>query len=67
MINYEKNQHTNFLHVKPYLTYRPFIYIEVPESSILGDFGSGYKYAIGMLNEGRIGIGAQVSVGFLCM
>lgn len=34
--------------------------VEVPESNILGEFGHGYKYAIGMLNEGRIGIGAQM-------
>ena len=35
--------------------------LQVPENQILGQFGHGYKYAIGMLNEGRIGIGAQVS------
>ncbi|ESO86555.1 hypothetical protein LOTGIDRAFT_235352 [Lottia gigantea] len=34
--------------------------VKVPESNILGQFGHGYKYAIGMLNEGRIGIGAQM-------
>lgn len=34
--------------------------VKVPESSILGQLGQGYKYAIGMLNEGRIGIGAQM-------
>ncbi|KAL3864968.1 hypothetical protein ACJMK2_006609 [Sinanodonta woodiana] len=33
--------------------------VKVPESSILGEIGKGYKYAIEMLNEGRIGIGAQ--------
>lgn len=33
---------------------------QVPEKNILGSFGHGYKYAIGMLNEGRIGIGAQM-------
>ncbi|KAG7170703.1 Short/branched chain specific acyl-CoA dehydrogenase-like, partial [Homarus americanus] len=32
----------------------------VPEENILGQFGQGYKYAIEMLNEGRIGIGAQM-------
>ncbi|XP_069156870.1 short/branched chain specific acyl-CoA dehydrogenase, mitochondrial isoform X2 [Procambarus clarkii] len=32
----------------------------VPEENILGEFGHGYKYAIEMLNEGRIGIGAQM-------
>lgn len=32
----------------------------VPESNILGEFGHGYKYAAGFLNEGRIGIGAQM-------
>ena len=35
-------------------------HLQVPESQVLGTFGHGYKYAIGMLNEGRIGIGAQV-------
>lgn len=34
--------------------------VEVPETNILGTFGQGYKYAITMLNEGRIGIGAQL-------
>ncbi|XP_020292510.1 short/branched chain specific acyl-CoA dehydrogenase, mitochondrial [Pseudomyrmex gracilis] len=34
--------------------------VRVPESSILGKLGHGYKYAAGILNEGRIGIGAQM-------
>lgn len=34
--------------------------VVVPEKNILGEFGKAYKYAIGMLNEGRIGIGAQM-------
>ncbi|XP_072883742.1 short/branched chain specific acyl-CoA dehydrogenase, mitochondrial isoform X1 [Hemitrygon akajei] len=34
--------------------------VKVPESNILGQLGHGYKYAIGMLNEGRIGIAAQM-------
>lgn len=33
---------------------------QVPETNILGQVGQGYKYAIGMLNGGRIGIAAQV-------
>ena len=33
---------------------------EVPEASLLGDPGKGYKIAIETLNEGRIGIGAQM-------
>ncbi|MGE3345379.1 MAG: acyl-CoA dehydrogenase [Vicinamibacterales bacterium] len=32
----------------------------VPASSVLGDVGKGYKVAIETLNEGRIGIGAQM-------
>ncbi|MBM3808073.1 MAG: acyl-CoA dehydrogenase [Acidimicrobiia bacterium] len=32
----------------------------VPRSQILGDIGKGYKVAIETLNEGRIGIGAQM-------
>jgi alkylation response protein AidB-like acyl-CoA dehydrogenase len=32
----------------------------VPASSLLGDEGKGYKIAIETLNEGRIGIGAQM-------
>nr|XP_057918140.1 short/branched chain specific acyl-CoA dehydrogenase, mitochondrial [Doryrhamphus excisus] len=34
--------------------------VKVPEKNILGKVGHGYKYAIGMLNEGRIGIAAQM-------
>lgn len=34
--------------------------VRVPEKNILGEFGHGYKYAAGFLNEGRIGIGAQM-------
>ncbi len=32
----------------------------VPKSNILGEVGKGYKIAIETLNEGRIGIGAQM-------
>uniref|UniRef100_A0A7N6FG10 Short/branched chain specific acyl-CoA dehydrogenase, mitochondrial n=1 Tax=Anabas testudineus TaxID=64144 RepID=A0A7N6FG10_ANATE len=34
--------------------------VKVPVKNILGQIGHGYKYAIGMLNEGRIGIAAQM-------
>lgn len=34
--------------------------VKVPETNILGKIGHGYKYAIGSLNEGRIGIAAQM-------
>lgn len=34
--------------------------VKVHEKDILGKVGQGYKYAIGMLNEGRIGIAAQM-------
>jgi alkylation response protein AidB-like acyl-CoA dehydrogenase len=33
---------------------------EVPEENVLGEVGKGYKIAILTLNEGRIGIGAQM-------
>ncbi|MEW6323243.1 MAG: acyl-CoA dehydrogenase [Acidobacteriota bacterium] len=33
---------------------------EVPASRVLGEVGKGYKVAIETLNEGRIGIGAQM-------
>ncbi len=33
---------------------------EVPKANVLGDVGKGYKIAIETLNEGRIGIGAQM-------
>jgi len=33
---------------------------EVPEANVLGPVGQGYKIAIETLNEGRIGIGAQM-------
>jgi alkylation response protein AidB-like acyl-CoA dehydrogenase len=32
----------------------------VPEQNVLGEVGKGYKIAIETLNEGRIGIGAQM-------
>ncbi|KAJ3348425.1 hypothetical protein HDU91_006563 [Kappamyces sp. JEL0680] len=34
--------------------------VEVPEENVLGEIGMGYKYAIRILNEGRIGIAAQM-------
>lgn len=34
--------------------------VRIPEENLLGEFGQGYKYAAGFLNEGRIGIGAQM-------
>ncbi|HEY8850667.1 MAG TPA: acyl-CoA dehydrogenase [Gemmatimonadaceae bacterium] len=33
---------------------------EVPDDNVLGPVGQGYKIAINTLNEGRIGIGAQM-------
>ena len=33
---------------------------EVPDDNVLGPVGQGYKVAINTLNEGRIGIGAQM-------
>ena len=33
---------------------------QVPEENVLGEIGKGYKTAIETLNEGRIGIGAQM-------
>jgi alkylation response protein AidB-like acyl-CoA dehydrogenase len=33
---------------------------KVPEANVLGEVGKGYKIAIETLNEGRIGIGAQM-------
>ena len=35
--------------------------VEVPKGNLLGEEGEGYKYAIGLLNEGRIGIAAQMT------
>ncbi|KAL2916466.1 hypothetical protein HK105_203899 [Polyrhizophydium stewartii] len=34
--------------------------VEVPVENVLGEVGKGYKYAIEILNEGRIGIAAQM-------
>ncbi|CAM9513475.1 unnamed protein product [Ectocarpus fasciculatus] len=34
---------------------------EVPATNVLGEVGQGYRYAIEILNEGRIGIGAQMA------
>ena len=35
--------------------------VEIPHDRLLGEEGQGYKYAIGLLNEGRIGIAAQMT------
>ncbi|MCJ1473922.1 hypothetical protein MMC13_002578 [Lambiella insularis] len=35
--------------------------VEIPRDQLLGEEGQGYKYAIGILNEGRIGIAAQMT------
>jgi len=35
--------------------------VEIPKANLLGKEGDGYKYAIGILNEGRIGIAAQMT------
>ena len=35
--------------------------VRVPKENVLGEVGKGYKIAIETLNEGRIGIGAQMS------
>ncbi|KAF4126903.1 Acyl-CoA dehydrogenase related to the alkylation response protein AidB [Geosmithia morbida] len=35
--------------------------VRVPRENLLGQPGQGYKYAIGLLNEGRIGIAAQMT------
>ena len=34
--------------------------VRVPADDVLGQVGQGYKYAINILNEGRIGIGAPL-------
>ncbi|XP_022899878.1 short/branched chain specific acyl-CoA dehydrogenase, mitochondrial-like [Onthophagus taurus] len=33
--------------------------VRVPQTNVLGEVGKGYKYAISLLNRGRIGIAAQ--------
>ncbi|KAK2743797.1 hypothetical protein FQN57_004734 [Myotisia sp. PD_48] len=35
--------------------------VEIPHGNLLGEEGLGYKYAISLLNEGRIGIAAQMT------
>ncbi|CAA9997687.1 unnamed protein product [Nesidiocoris tenuis] len=34
--------------------------VEVPENRVLGKIGQGYRYTIGFLNEGRVGVAAQM-------
>ncbi|KAK9764758.1 hypothetical protein K7432_007498 [Basidiobolus ranarum] len=34
--------------------------LKVPKENIVGEYGKGYKYAIEILNEGRVGIAAQM-------
>lgn len=35
--------------------------VKIPKENLLGERGQGYKYAISLLNEGRIGIAAQMT------
>lgn len=35
--------------------------VEIPKENLLGEEGQGYKYAISLLNIGRIGIAAQMT------
>lgn len=35
--------------------------LHIPKENLIGKEGEGYKYAIGILNEGRIGIAAQMT------
>ncbi|KYK59133.1 hypothetical protein DCS_00263 [Drechmeria coniospora] len=35
--------------------------VDIPKENLLGERGHGYKYAISLLNEGRIGIAAQMT------
>ena len=35
--------------------------VTIPKGNLLGEEGQGYKYAINILNEGRIGIAAQMT------
>jgi alkylation response protein AidB-like acyl-CoA dehydrogenase len=35
--------------------------VEIPARNLLGEEGKGYRYAIELLNEGRIGIAAQMT------
>jgi len=35
--------------------------VEIPAENLIGQEGQGYKYAISILNEGRIGIAAQMT------
>ena len=35
--------------------------VVIPKGNLLGEEGQGYKYAISVLNEGRIGIAAQMT------
>jgi hypothetical protein len=35
--------------------------VDIPAGNLLGEEGQGYKYAIALLNEGRIGIAAQMT------
>lgn len=37
-----------------------FTDVRVPAGNVLGEVGQGYRYAIQILNEGRIGIGGQM-------
>ncbi|KFD50973.1 hypothetical protein M513_08156 [Trichuris suis] len=39
--------------------------VRIPANCVLGEVGQGYRYAMEALNEGRIGIAAQVCIRYL--
>ncbi|XP_048647315.1 short/branched chain specific acyl-CoA dehydrogenase, mitochondrial isoform X2 [Marmota marmota marmota] len=60
LINGSKMWISNAAHAGLFLVFANVDPTRVPEANILGQIGHGYKYAIGSLNEGRIGIAAQM-------
>nr|XP_027786085.1 short/branched chain specific acyl-CoA dehydrogenase, mitochondrial isoform X2 [Marmota flaviventris] len=60
LINGSKMWISNAAHAGLFVVFANVDPTRVPEANILGQIGHGYKYAIGSLNEGRIGIAAQM-------
>lgn len=63
MVHFDNVRVSRLILMRPRFSKQTNIYAiksQVHKSMILGEYGQGYKYAAGFLNEGRIAIGSQM-------